>query len=1258
MVRFVSVMTDGHFCMFSLLWFSPQIQLPREVCWYSQCSSIFCPQFHTLPIQADVTSLLSTNWPKNAYTNTLSHGPKDGQCFGQGLWTKHCLTVHTSSHQAIHTMCMSLTDGLLRIATRLRESYDPRFDFSTYQPFYPPPRFWGASLTTHNGNVQLTGRSFTPIGVSTHTDNPYHLGYGLSTTDASSSFEPGDNVRILGFHSPIHSDHSILDNNPVFMPCEFNEFVGPVNPFSSSPLFRIHQVSHDQTRGTRIGEASHPGPPPGSTPCRSLSVSLLNPTTMYQKEDELLALNSDVLCLAETAATCTVQRAFNQAIRTTVFRTFWSAPVPDKITKEDPYLGQTLRGDNLGTAIITRLPAWATRHGFPPAVWDTCRLNSVIVSTGCIDVSIVSAYFQTGKSAEARVVNNQLLRDVLLHVIQTDMPFIIAGDFNMDVRKLDAFSTFLHMGCQEMFEFHRAAFGFELPPTCKGATRFDSMIFHPFLLKYIRCVDIGPEHQFADHRVVHTTFNIPTRHVQSFNWFVPKSWTLFPVDAKLFAATYRHVRTQYHWEASTDAAVSLYKWSSHVETAVDRALRRQQVLDPWAHTQKFLPKTYRGRCATPKLVRTPCPMAPKKDAAGLYEPPVEVTCLKSKQKVRQVRRLRCLEQMYRKYQLSQVSQDQWATAPAYNALCLVWQAICKANGYGRSWIHWLLQFEAIPAVSVDLPTFDQLYSVRQITQYDADLYCQQEAKFRRLSHKHGIDLDIKHKSGSHFYKRLKDHETKILPGFPVAIQAQATLLRNTKGPVRLVIHQPVTFRLFAAVKFGTATLRILAQQDNYLTCQLLDGILPAHDTAVQNVYAFDISEMTTPFADYWAQFWNRDPPEDETSDDSWTDILQSLRTRIPPQAPLPVVWNDSQLLTQTIHKLKPFKAAGIDGWRAEELQTLPQCAIEDLSHIFAQVWPSGLSTHQMIARVILLAKRTPATSISDGRPITILGYISRLTSKIIADQLLSHWSLTWPSAISGGLPFRGVQDITFMQQFQIESAKTRTLPWRGFTLDLIKAFNLLPRRVLYHLLIHHGAPPASVKFWFLNLSKLTRRLQVRQAIGPAITMTTGVPEGDSLSVCAMLVTSSAFYWTLSTPTVFPYAYADNWSYLTTNQRDNIRAFRKIQDLVHAFRMQIDYAKSWAWGATAEARKDWQEFLRQEFPHDNQVHILNSTKDLGCMTHYTRHITLGHLKTKIQNAVQRCKRIRWFQTDLLQKARFIQTAVWPHAFFWSRNPNSG
>ena len=553
-------------------------------------------------------------------------------------------------------------------------------------------------------------------------------------------------------------------------------------------------------------------------------------------------------------------------------------------------------------------------------------------------------------------------------------------------------------------------------------------------------------------------------------------------------------------------------------------------------------------------------------------------------------------------------------------------------------------------VPLTLPTYDQLYCIRQITQYDADLYCQQEARCRRLSHKHGIDLDNTLKSSSRFYQRLKPSDAKILPGFPVQVQAQATLSRLSKGPVRLILHQSKNFRLYAAAQFGDAQIRILEQTEHYITCQVLHGQIPSHGTLCQTIYAFDIAEMTEPFQTYWSQFWNRDTDIDERTDHPWSDLLQSLRNRIPPTATLPVHWADPQLIAQTIRKLKPYKAVGIDGWRAEELQSLPFTALEDFADILAHIWPIGLAPHQLIARVILLAKRTPALSITDGRPITILGYISRLTSKIVADQLLAHWAQTWPSAISGGLPFRGVQDITFLQQFKIEQAKKRAQPWRGFTLDLIKAFNLLPRRVLYHLLIHHGAPPEAIDFWFINLRRLTRRLQIRGNIGPPMSMTTGVPEGDSLSVCAMLVVSSAFDWTLCSPTVYPYAYADNWSYLTTNQRANIQAFRLVQKLVADLRMQIDYSKSWAWGATAEARREWQDFLHLTFEDDNQIKILNSTKDLGRMTHYTNHIVLGHLKQKIQAAAQRCRKIRSFHTDIIHKARFIQTAVWPHAFF--------
>ena len=42
------------------------------------------------------------------------------------------------------------------------------------------------------------------------------------------------------------------------------------------------------------------------------------------------------------------------------------------------------------------------------------------------------------------------------------------------------------------------------------------MIFHPFLQKYIQRIDVGPEHQFADHCVVRVLFNVPTKHTETF----------------------------------------------------------------------------------------------------------------------------------------------------------------------------------------------------------------------------------------------------------------------------------------------------------------------------------------------------------------------------------------------------------------------------------------------------------------------------------------------------------------------------------------------------------------------------------------------------------------------------------------------------------------------------------------------------------------------------------------------------------------------
>lgn len=100
-------------------------------------------------------------------------------------------------------------------------------------------------------------------------------------------------------------------------------------------------------------------------------------------------------------------------------------------------------------------------------------------------------------------------------------------------------------------------------------------------------------------------------------------------------------------------------------------------------------------------------------------------------------------------------------------------------------------------------------------------------------------------------------------------------------------------------------------------------------------------------------------------------------------------------------------------------------------------------------------------------------------------------------------------------------------------MDLVKAFNLIPRRVIQFLLQMLGVPRTAINCWFSSLTRLTRSLQNGKDLGPPMTSTTGLPEGDSLSVVGMLALSFVFHHKLRTPQLRPYAYADNWSFMTT-----------------------------------------------------------------------------------------------------------------------------
>ena len=125
---------------------------------------------------------------------------------------------------------------------------------------------------------------------------------------------------------------------------------------------------------------------------------------------------------------------------------------------------------------------------------------------------------------------------------------------------------------------------------------------------------------------------------------------------------------------------------------------------------------------------------------------------------------------------------------------------------------------------------------------------------------------------------------------------------------------------------------------------------------------------------------------------------------------------------------------------------------------------------------ILFPKVDKPESINHGRPITILCTLYRLAAKVVFDQVVTQWASVLPHQISGGLPCRSVRDLSLMQTSHIEDNLSHGNEICGTSMDLIKAFNLVPRRPAAILLSRLGISHSILAFWLLCLSKMTRCL--------------------------------------------------------------------------------------------------------------------------------------------------------------------------------------
>eukprot|EP00438_Fugacium_kawagutii_P016345 Skav208943 [mRNA] locus=scaffold1880:173413:178702:+ [translate_table: standard] len=165
-----------------------------------------------------------------------------------------------------------------------------------------------------------------------------------------------------------------------------------------------------------------------------------------------------------------------------------------------------------------------------------------------------------------------------------------------------------------------------------------------------------------------------------------------------------------------------------------------------------------------------------------------------------------------------------------------------------------------------------------------------------------------------------------------------------------------------------------------------------------------------------------------------------------------------------------------------------------------------------------------------------------------------------------------------------------------------------------------------LQFWKQCLRRLSRVPVISNSVGPSLSSTTGLPEGDSWSVL------------------------DNWSWYTSDERLNFATWQSLLNLMQLLRMKIDFKKCWVWGSTRAVRNQL-ESINLLFPDGLiSLEVKYGVRDLGEIIQYSLKKFSKPLIERIQDTTQRLSRLEWIQIPFADKAKVVLSGIWAHGLY--------
>ena len=1022
--------------------------------------------------------------------------------------------------------------------------------------------------------------------------------------------------------------------------------------------------------GVRVGEASNPGPqskltaffgpaeghstPDDKTPAASNKASVctfavVNPTSILHKAQALREIGADVLILAETSAVHRVQTVTTTAMRQLQYKCLWGCPVP--CHSRDSCPSGTLRGLAAGVALASRFPAHEARPPMSRAALDTCRLMDGFVRLGTLQIRVIVIYGYPLSHSDARERTNDLLQQAFDRACESAVPCIVAGDFNTVPFDLPAGQAFEQLGYQEVFRLHQQRTGQALPPTCKGSTRHDTALLHPALVPlWTSSWVLSGSHLFDSHDPLCFSLRSCRRSLCRRVWNLPRPWSDFspkPDDFReAFLPEVAHLRRKVS-VCSNEAAVGqlLEDFSAAAERAVSEALAKQHRQDPVRHPQASLPKRYRGRCKDRALIQRPLPTLLRPAWQGAYNPDVEVTSVLGKLKVRQVRRVQTLLAGLKKLNSSphRPGPDQ------VQQLRNEWWAICRARGYPPDFPNCVLSVAYFNRFPTALPDVDWLSDLLSYLRYDADSLTRQQARCRRDAFLHRVRMDGQHASSRAGFQQMRPPAHPPFTEVPCQVQAEVSQLSEAAdGTTVYTIPTFTNLRCPGDALLNSEPCHVIACTATTVTVK--GEVLPVSGRLHQDFVACSPAELHRAFECFWCRLWQRDSASDRQDLRAWPDFCSQLEACGVPECQIHVSSFAPDLWAAAIRRMPVRKATGVCGWAPSDLKLLSPEAIEILCLIFQRAVQCGLPSHQLRARVCVLAKVALPDSIKQSRPITIFSTLYRIWASVLTRQVLQQWQPLFPDTVAGSMPRRACSDLTYRQLHQIERSLLRGEPLLGASVDLVKCFNQIPWPPAIAMARHAGVPAPELNFWLSCQGKLQRHSCFQGDLSEGLHSSNGTPEGDPFSVAIMAALCYVAVHIAKQPGLTCDTYVDNWAWSASCREPLASGLPKAFRFLESLRIPVDWSKSYCWATERSDRVWWKGDGQVAFLTDTRVECVTEAKDLGVAYCYDRlpHATLRD--RRLSDALQRLDRLRDQPRPVCERASMVQRGVWPAVFY--------